>query len=117
MEGKMRYERLVLPGKERLVCIRTKEITYIEAYDHAVVIHCVRDSFMFRGPLKRIEEKLNGRGFVRVHRSFIVSLDHIRKIEDGEIELDDLCRTKIVLGDGYKEKVIKEMQREGFIFL
>jgi len=40
-----------------------------------------RETHAVRIPLKRLEERLEAHGFVRVHRSAIVNVDRIRELE------------------------------------
>jgi DNA-binding LytR/AlgR family response regulator len=50
--------------------------------------------------LKKIEESLPLKDFVRVHKSYIVALRHISAIERSRIFIDD---TVIPVGDNYRE--------------
>lgn len=60
------------------------------------------------------EEKMNGKVFLRVHRSFIVNLNHIAKITD-EIKMDNgviipiARRRKTTVKDTYKDFLIHEV--------
>ena len=49
---------------------------------------------------KALEEKLPSAKFMRVHRSFIVSLDKINAISKNSIFID---KTEITVGEQYKE--------------
>lgn len=66
-------------GKEFLV--RVSDIDWIEAAGNYVTLHVDRKAYMLRETMSRIEERLAGCGFVRVHRSAIVNLDRIQHIE------------------------------------
>jgi DNA-binding LytR/AlgR family response regulator len=50
--------------------------------------------------LKSLEEKLPSKRFMRIHRSFIVSLDKITTMTRNAVQID---KTNITIGDQYKE--------------
>jgi DNA-binding LytR/AlgR family response regulator len=54
--------------------------------------------------LKCILEKLPSGQFLRVHRSFIVAMKHVRSVRNRQVFLDTL---KIPVGDTYAEAVGK----------
>jgi DNA-binding LytR/AlgR family response regulator len=80
------------------------EIKYIEGLDDYIKIHFIdeRKPVLSLSSLKNIMEKLPESQFMRVHRSFIVSLEHIRSVRKKEIFLDKL---KVPIGDTYLEAV------------
>jgi len=66
--------------------INCNTILYIEALDDYIKIHLENlKSLIVRQTLKSILEKLPKDNFIRVHRSYIVSLDKINKIENKTI--------------------------------
>ena len=78
-------ERLLEPG----------EIDWIEANDDHATIHAGGRRYRLRATIAALEHRLSGATFVRVHRSALVRLDHVREwrsAPDG--------RTEIVLKDG-----------------
>lgn len=56
--------------------------------------------------LKAFEEKLPS-NFIRVHRSFIVSLDHIKSVQRNRIIID---KVYIPIGKNYKDDFIKRIE-------
>jgi two-component system, LytTR family, response regulator len=56
------------------------EIDWIEGADYYARVHTASTSHMVRMPLTRLLEQLDGRKFVRVHRSVIVNADRITRI-------------------------------------
>ncbi|MFN6992107.1 MAG: LytR/AlgR family response regulator transcription factor, partial [Fervidobacterium sp.] len=67
-----------------IIFIKFEEIIYIEADGKNTIIVLWDDrrgvKKITRQPLKEIEMKLPKSGFVRVHKSFIVSIRYIKKI-------------------------------------
>ena len=75
------------------------EIDYIEGLKDYMKI-CVKDKIhLTKSTIKHIESKLPPEKFIRVHKSFIVSLDKINKIENNRIFIGS---QKIPIGLQYK---------------
>ena len=55
---------------------------------------------------KTLEDKLHDPHFLRVHRSFIVNLNHIESIEDNFIIL---LNKQIPIGKTYKEQLMSRL--------
>ncbi len=70
-----------------LVRIPIREITHIEAMKDYVKIFLtnIPKPVLTKSSLKGIEEKLPAKGFLRVHKSFIVALDKIESIRNNQI--------------------------------
>lgn len=72
-------------GERRKVPI--SEIDYFEVRKNIITVHYGENSFDFYSPIAKVEEELSGKGFIRSHRSFLVSGEHIRKLDAQDIEL------------------------------
>lgn len=57
------------------------EIAWIEAAGNYVELHQGRTPILHRAPLSQMERELQGRGFVRIHRSRLVRRDAIAEVE------------------------------------
>ncbi|HEY0017699.1 MAG TPA: LytTR family DNA-binding domain-containing protein [Longimicrobium sp.] len=60
--------------------LRVDEIDWREAEENYVRLHAGRESYLVRGTLAGLEERLDPARFVRVHRSHMVSLAAIREL-------------------------------------
>jgi len=74
-------ERLVVRSQDHAWFVRVAEIEWIEAADYNVRIHTAAQTYTTRETLSGLAEQLDPRRFVRVHRSTIVNLDHVREIQ------------------------------------
>jgi DNA-binding LytR/AlgR family response regulator len=83
------------------VKIEFNDILYIEGLKDYIKIFCGNKPVLTKSTLKNIEEKLPPDLFVRVHKSYIVSVKKIRKIENGRILIGE---TRIPIGDQYKDQ-------------
>ncbi|GAB3241044.1 hypothetical protein GCM10027346_36000 [Hymenobacter seoulensis] len=72
------------------VKVLLREILYFEALQNYVRLHTVREKFVFDSTLKKLAEKLPAQ-FLKVHRSYIVNLDHVQAYEEGCVELGTSC--------------------------
>ncbi len=71
---------LVRDGSDVRV-IPADDVDYIEARDDAVAIHVGGASHLKAQRLSTLEERLDPKRFIRVHRSFILNIDRLRSIE------------------------------------
>ena len=69
------------------------DITHVEAQGDYARLHVHGDSHLLRTPLSTLEEEWRPDGFLRIHRSLLVSLAHIR-----EVRMDS-GRCTVVVGD------------------
>jgi len=56
------------------------EVTHVEAHGDYVRLHTDGDAYLLRAALSTLEEEWADAGFVRVHRSFLVSLGHVTEL-------------------------------------
>lgn len=68
-----------------LVNLKTSDILYFEAYGDYVKIGTDEKVYVIHSTLTKIETRLNDE-FIRVHRSFIVRLDKIKNIDQGNLQ-------------------------------
>lgn len=81
-----------LGGRTRFV--RRAEIRYVEAQGDYVRLHTPSGNHLLRVPLTTLEEQWRDAGFVRIHRSHLVSLPHV-----AEVRMDGGRCTVIVDGE------------------
>lgn len=58
-----------------------KEIMYMEAFAHTVQIHTKEEILEVRCGINTLEEQLEGKNFIRCHRSYIVGLAYTARIK------------------------------------
>ena len=70
--------------------IDIRDIHYFEtSINHLICVKYKGGEFNFLSSLSSIEEQLKNRGFIRVQRSFLVSIDAIHKISFNEVILNN----------------------------
>jgi len=97
-------QRLAFKDGDRTIVLNTAEIVWIEAEDYYVLIHSKRGRHMIRATLASLEERLDPRVFVRVHRAAIVNVDEVREARDNE-------RLMLVLSNGSQVPVSRSRRR------
>ncbi len=96
---------LVKSGK-KIIQLRWSDIYYIEGMKEYVRIFSAGNTTMVYKRMKEIEI-LHPSTFFRVHNSFIINSDFIKKIENNHIHILDKT---IPLGRKYRDRFLKELQ-------
>lgn len=73
--------RIVVKEGSNIRIIPTHEILYIEAYDDYVKIFTSKEMFLKKKTMSFYEQVLDQSQFVRVHRSYIIPLQQLTRIE------------------------------------
>ncbi|MFC5176593.1 LytR/AlgR family response regulator transcription factor [Nocardioides taihuensis] len=60
--------------------LRRSEITHVEAHGDYARLHTPEGSHLLRTPLSTLEQEWRSAGFVRIHRSLLVSLAHVDEV-------------------------------------
>jgi two-component system LytT family response regulator len=74
-------ERIVVKDGSRVQIIPVGKLDYAEAQDDYVSLHSEKKNYLKQQTISSLESALDPARFVRVHRSFIVNLERIAKIE------------------------------------
>jgi DNA-binding LytR/AlgR family response regulator len=97
---------LFVNSEYNLVKIDIQDIVYVEGLKDYIKIFLLSSPrpVITRMSMKAMEEKLPSDQFLRVHKSFIVSLKKIISIRKGRI---NLMKTQIPISDHYKENLYR----------
>lgn len=77
-----------IPGERKTVRFLPLEILYVEAFAHYTEVHIEKGIFRVREGIGVWKERLKEDGFVSCHRSYLVNLRYVARVEKGEIVLD-----------------------------
>jgi len=102
-------EYLFVRTEHKIQRIDTKDIRYIEGLQNYVAINTKAGRVLSLQTMKKVEEQLCGKDFIRVHRSFIVALRHISSIERSRVYIGDNI---IPVGENYRDAFYKVLQHE-----
>lgn len=78
--------RLVVRVKNEIKIIPTHEVSFFEAEDDYIAIHTSSGRYLKKMTMKSLEDALDPLKFARVHRSYLINLAEIAKIEPYERE-------------------------------
>ena len=76
--------RVVVKKGNDIVIIPIEQIHYFEAYDDYVKIHTADGFYLKKKTMSFFEEALSAQSFVRIHRSFLLNIKEINKLEPME---------------------------------
>ncbi|MBQ4822597.1 LytTR family DNA-binding domain-containing protein [Aquimarina sp. MMG016] len=108
IEQKHEYpERIIVQKGTKYVTIATNDIYHVEAYGDYSKLHTVSDTFISNHGISVLEEKLDTKQFLRIHRSTIVHLDKIKEVTKyGKSYMIVLSnQEKVKVSRGYADKI------------
>ena len=91
------HKRLPIRDRGRTLYVDPFDIRWVEASGDRVYVHVGAKAYRIRATMRRIEAQLPGKHFVRVHRSAIVAISQI-----GRLEPYSRGEHVVVLNDGTK---------------
>ena len=106
----------IASGRGRLL-LDIGDIIYIEVINHHTLIHCRRSEYTVRCPIREFEEQLEGRGFCRIHRSFLIAVDYVNVWEKDRVILNDRLSTELPVGGCYREAFADMMEEAAALSL
>lgn len=103
-------EFLFLKSEYQLVKVMFRDILYVEGLKDYAKVHFStgEKSLLSLITLKLLEQRLPARQFMRVHRSFIISLDKIKSVTRNTIQIGDI---HIAVGEQYKDSFNRFLSR------
>lgn len=76
-----KLDKLTVYLNDRILLIKVQDILYCTSEDSKTVVVTEQGRFFASESLAALEKRLTLKGFVRVHRAFIVNLEHIVELE------------------------------------
>lgn len=123
-----RFERMLERAKERLAVARNapqtrrsfvikaagqvsfvaaSEIDWVEAADYYASLHVGEKTYLLRRSMAELEQELDGGAFCRIHRSAIVKLARVRRLE-----LNESGEYDVVLTNGTRLRLSRRYRKE-----
>lgn len=82
-------ETITLRSGSQTYNLEAGSILYLEIYGHEIHIVQTGETLSYYGTLSGLESSLNGKGFFRCHKSYLVNLRHVGKIESSQAVLNN----------------------------
>lgn len=97
-------DAIFLKTEYKIVRINISHIRYVEAMSEYLRIYLVDYSrpIIVLMSMKKMEERLPSRSFMRVHRSYIINLKNIKEVSKNRIVLDE--DIDVPIGDSYRDQ-------------
>lgn len=93
-------------SKGKLLKINLADIDFIESLKNYMAIHCGGHKTLVFTSMKELEERLPKKRFIRVHKSYIISIPKITGIEGNLVRLKNVT-TDIQIGESYKTELME----------
>lgn len=101
---KEKRDRVFLPVNNKHLQLVLSDVLFLEASGNYVKVVLKEESISIRGTLTSVVDLIPLDDLIQVHRSFMVALKHIKRIEGNMIVMD---RYTIPIGKLYKSKIDK----------
>jgi DNA-binding LytR/AlgR family response regulator len=103
---------LYLKEKNLIHKIPLNKIVYVESMGDNVTIHTIKHKITNRCTISSIEKLLSESGFLRIHRSFIVSVNRITSFSPASVYIDN---KEFPIGTSYKKIVFDILDFNGLL--
>jgi DNA-binding LytR/AlgR family response regulator len=100
-------EVLFVREGDDLVRVRLADIQYVEAKGDYMLVHTAAERHMVHATMKKIEERLPAGAFMRVHRSYLVRIDQVERIEGDRLLMGG---AQIPVGPTYRETLLERIR-------
>ncbi len=101
-------EFMFVRSDRRMIKVNFKSIIYIESYSDYIKIHLDNETIVTRETISAVEAKLPNSKFIRIHRSFIISLGNISSFTNEEITIN---KKSLPISRSYKKDVLKLLEQ------
>ena len=86
--------------------LNTSDIQYIESLRNYLLIKTTHQELIPYGSISEMEARLEGTSFLRVHRSYIVNLEHLNSYTHTSVEVEG---KEIPIGRKYKSQLLERL--------
>lgn len=106
---------IVLKEKGRNIIVEPEDIYYVESYGNYVKLHLSEKYYAHRTTMQTIEQSLNPRFFLRIHRSYLVHTLYIQQVDyEGNSEYTVWLKNgvKLLSGRKYKTQLLDYLENK-----
>ena len=97
---------IFIKADKKIRRIALEELLYVESMDEYVKIHLLSGVLVTRENISTIATKLQSSGFVRIHRSYIISKRYVTAISSDGVELRN---RQLPFGRAYKQGAVASL--------
>ena len=100
-------DRIFVRDKDRRVKVMIKDILYMESDRNYTKIFTRDKEFLLAATMKKIEERLSPKHFLRIHRSYLINLSQIDAVADSHVVINN---KPIPIGRGMKAQLLERIK-------
>jgi len=97
-------DHIFIKSNNKFFKVNFSEIIYVEGMKDYLKIHTTDYKLVTHQTLSEMEKILPEKQFIRVHKSYIIALAHIKSIYGNNIEMN---KASVPIGINYKERVMQ----------
>lgn len=110
IDGRTSKKRFVFQNGSQMVNLAQSEILYFEGQANYLAIYTAGGAeYRMRSTMSAVEKELGDSGFLRIHKGFLVNLEHVRILKTEGLELDS--GGLLPIGKSYSEAAKKSILR------
>ncbi len=107
-------KRILIKTDTHIHIVPVEDIQWFEADGYNIKIFSLTESFKLRKTMKEIEQKLDPKVFLRIHRSYIINMGCIKEIQEwfkGDYLVILKSGKKLTISKNYYPKVISRLRQ------
>jgi two-component system LytT family response regulator len=101
-------DRIITKTNGRIRILRAQDIDWIEAEGNYVRLHTGTESHLLRETMNGLEQKLDPKKFVRIHRSTMINIEQVKELQPwfrGDYVVILKNAKQLTLSRGYRERL------------
>ena len=106
--------RMVFKSRGRILFLPVAEIRWIGAEENYVRLAAGNETHLLRETMTHLEQRLDPRQFLRVHRSFMVNLDYVKEVRtdaEGDAAVIMQDGQRIAMSRNFKSRILDRFRR------
>ncbi len=103
-------ENIILRDGRKHHVVKKSELIYVKSDRDYLEYHLTNRLIVAIGTLRKEEERLKEKGFLRVHHSYLVNLSAMKHFTPKSINVGEV---EIPIGRAYKAAVLKQIEEQG----
>lgn len=110
-KNSIHYDFFFADTNGRKIKIKFKDLIYVESSGNYVILHGYNFKTMIYKSMNKMQEILDPGQFIRIHKSYIVSIEHIDSIKGNECILNvPEMKTNFPIGTTFRASTLKKLQ-------
>ena len=101
------FDFVLIHSGSQIHQLRKNEVLFIEKDRNYATIHTGTRKIITRQSFEALQQQFHGKEFIRIHKSFIVSIPHISLIENHQVTIQG---NKIPVGAAFREEFMKRIK-------